>query len=206
MRTGELYQRYYGLYVATVVDVNDPEKLGRVRLETDQFDDSKDDPVWAAVARPAGGVDTSVFFTPKTGDQVIIGYIVGDVNEPVVMGYAHSKKLPKPSQVDTKKHGVVTNIGSVVFDEDAKKITVTFSAGGPESTFVMSNDGIEIKAPHIKMNADTVCINDQAVVLKNFIDFVYNQHMHPTAFGPTAIPIPRPIPPPLPPQSTDCLP
>jgi uncharacterized protein involved in type VI secretion and phage assembly len=160
MRTGELYQRYHGLYVATVVDEDDPEKLGRVRLATDQYDDSEDDPIWAAVARPAGGKDTSVFFTPKVGDQVIIGYIVGDANEPIVIGYAHSKKLPKPSQVDVRKHGIVTNIGSVVFDEDAKKITVTFSAGS-DSTITMDSDGISINtSAEVKIDgADNVTVN-----------------------------------------------
>lgn len=40
MRTGELYQRYNGLYIATVVDIDDPSGLGRIRLKTDQYDDS----------------------------------------------------------------------------------------------------------------------------------------------------------------------
>lgn len=196
MRTGELYQRYYGLYLATVVDVNDPEKLGRVRLKMDQFEDSDDEPVWASVSRPAGGKDTSVFFTPKLEDQVIVGFLVGDVNEPVIMGYAHSNKQPKAEQVDTKKHGIVTSVGRVIFNEEAKTIEVTFAAGGKESVIKMSDEGIEITAPRITMKADTVCVNEQAVVLKGFIDGTFANHVHPSAMGPTAPPsrLPASIP------------
>jgi hypothetical protein len=64
MRTNELYQRYYGLYLGTVVDVKDPQQIGRIRLQCHQFTDSDDDPLWATVARPGGGA-TSVFFTPN---------------------------------------------------------------------------------------------------------------------------------------------
>src|SRR5262245_45690111 len=120
MRTTDLTQRYYGLYVGKVVSVEDPQKLGRIRLECDQYGDSTDDPLWAVVARPGGG-QTSVFFTPNEGDQVIFGFQVGDVNGPVVLGYAHnSDERPVPEQVQAspKKHGLVTSIGSLVFDED----------------------------------------------------------------------------------------
>jgi uncharacterized protein involved in type VI secretion and phage assembly len=200
MRTGELYQRYYGLYLATVVDVNDPESLGRVRIECDQFEDTTDDPIWCSVARPAGGV-TSVFFTPKVKDEVIVGFLVGDVNEPVIVGYAHGgKDRQPPSQVSPTKHGIVTTVGSVVFDEDAKKITVTFNAG-PESTITMDSEGIVIKAPNIKMEAQTlvqidsprVRMNGQGVVLQPFADTTFVAHTHPTAMGPTAMPFP-PVP------------
>src|SRR5713101_5784745 len=178
MRTGELYQRYYGLYLGTVVDVNDPQKLGRVRIKCDQYEDFQDDPTWCSVARPAAG-QTSVFFTPKEGDQVVFAFLVGDVNEPIILGYAHqTKDRPAPEQVSTVKHGVVTNIGSVVFDEQNKKIVVTF---GTDKTITMSDDGIEVQggskirlqADRVEIQGDTVCVNGQGVVLKDFFDITY---------------------------------
>ena len=45
MRTGELYQRYYGVFLGTVLSVDDPDKLGRVRIECDQYEDTSDDVV-----------------------------------------------------------------------------------------------------------------------------------------------------------------
>jgi phage baseplate assembly protein gpV len=149
MRTGELYQRYYGVFAGTVIDVEDPEKLGRVRIECDQYEDAEDDVFWANVARPAAGNRTGVFFTPKTGDQVIVGYLAGDVGEPVVLGYAHSQKRRPPEQVTPRKHAVVTDIGHVVFDEEGGNIRVTFNT--PESFIQLDKDGITISAPKVKI-------------------------------------------------------
>lgn len=152
MRTGELHQRYFGLYLAKVADTGDPKHLGRIRVEADQFEDDPGDPVWASVARPAAGKATNVFFTPQKGDQVIIGYLVGDVDEPIVLGYAHCQETPPSKEVDESKHGIVTAVGRVVFDEVAKSITITFT-GGTESSIKLSDDGIEIRGPSVSIEA-----------------------------------------------------
>jgi phage baseplate assembly protein gpV len=164
MRTGELYQRYFGHYLATVIDLNDPQKLGRIRVQADQFADTLDQPVWASISRPAAGDQQGVFFTPKKGDQVVLCFLSGDVREPIVVGYAHStQKMPANSLVGTQKHGVVTTIGSVIFDEEGKTITVTF-AGPIPSTITMNSAGITIQgAGTINIQAPNVVINGRAV-------------------------------------------
>lgn len=157
MRTGELYQRYYGVFLGTVLSVDDPDKLGRVRVECDQFEDASDDAIWAAVVRPAAGDKTSVFFTPKQGDQVVLGYLAGDVGEPVILGYAHSQKAPPPKEVGTKRHGIVTDVGRVIFDEDDGSITVTFSAATEalESFIRLDSTGITLSGPNVNIVATT---------------------------------------------------
>jgi hypothetical protein len=195
MRTGDLYQRYYGLYVGKVVSVDDPQNIGRIRLQCDQYVDSKDDPLWAVVARPGGG-DTSVFFTPNEGDQVIFGFQVGDVNGPVVLGYAHnSGDRPPPDQVAAspkKKHGIVTSIGSLVFDEDQNQIVITFSGGSSPSTITMDGGGIRLetdgdillKASHVKVGSEGAV---EPIPLGTSLQTWLAAHTHPTAMGPTAV-------------------
>ena len=164
MRTGELYQRYFGHYIATVVDVNDPQNLGRIRVLADQFADTMDQPIWASISRPMAGNKQGVFFTPKKGDQVILGFIAGDVREPIVVGYAHStQNMPDPKLVGTQKHAIVTTIGSVVFDEAGRSITVTF-AGPIPSTITLTSAGISIQgAGTINIQAPNVVINGRLV-------------------------------------------
>jgi uncharacterized protein involved in type VI secretion and phage assembly len=147
MRTGELYQRYYGHYLAEVVDVNDPDQLGRIRVQADQFADSVDQPVWASVVRPSAGDKQGVFFTPKKGDQVVLSYIAGDVREPMIVGYAHStQKAPDTAKVSTQRHGIVTTIGSLIFDEQNGTITVKLDvAGAPEVSVTLAANGITAK-------------------------------------------------------------
>jgi phage baseplate assembly protein gpV len=163
MRTGELSQKYFGHYLATVVDVNDPDKLGRIRVQADQFSDTQDQPIWASISRPAAGNQQGVFFTPKTGDQVILCFVAGDVREPIVVGYAHSTQNMPASLVGTQQHGIVTTIGSVVFDEEGRSITVTF-AGPVPSTITLTSAGINIQgAGTINITAPNVIINGRTV-------------------------------------------
>jgi phage baseplate assembly protein gpV len=145
MRTGELYQRYFGIYLGRVVDNVDPEGLGRVRVRMQQFEDSDDEPVFASVARPVANDETTVFFTPQEGDQVVVGFLVGDVNEPIILGYAHSEKKRPPSEVSAPSvHGVVSKIGRVTFDEQAGKIEVVFNT--PRSSLTMDATGVKIQS------------------------------------------------------------
>jgi len=194
MRTSELYQRYYGIYVGKVVNVEDPQRLGRIRIECAQFEESEADPLWAVVARPGGG-GTSVFFTPDVGDQVIFGFQVGDVNGPVILGYAHhSGDHEPPEEVDaaTKKHAIVTSIGSVVFDEENKQIVVTLN--DPKSTITMKNDGITVDAGQNKvvLNAGHVFVGSgdatEPIPLGDKLKEWLNGHLHPTAIGPSGPP------------------
>lgn len=156
MRTGELYQRYYGVFLGTVLSVDDPDKLGRVRIECDQYEDASDDVVWATVTRPAAGKKTGVFFTPKVGDQVVLGYLAGDVGEPVILGYAHSQPRPPSSEVGPRKHGIVTDVGRVIFDEEGGSITVTFTSPlSPvgDSFVKLDATGITLSGPQVNIIA-----------------------------------------------------
>jgi phage baseplate assembly protein gpV len=91
--------------------------------------------------------DTTFFFSPQKGDQVIVGFVAGDVNEPIVLGYAHSTKGRPPSTVSAPSvHGVVSKIGRVTFDEQAGKIEVVFNGLLPlqASSMTMDATGVTI--------------------------------------------------------------
>ena len=172
-----------------VVDVKDPQQIGRIRLQCDQFTDSEDDPLWATVARPGGGA-TSVFFTPNEGDQVIFGFQVGDVNGPVILGYAHNsgdQKPPDQVSADPKKHGIVTSIGSLIFDEDSKKIVLTFNGSSGDSVVTIDDNGITLSTPGAVLIGDESA--SQPIPLGTFLQTWLLGHMHPTAMGPSGPPL-----------------
>jgi Type VI secretion system/phage-baseplate injector OB domain len=168
MRTGELYQRYYGIFIAEVVDVMDPDKLGRIRVKSDQFTDTVDAPTWLSVVRPGAGNGLGVFFTPKVGDQVAVGYLVGDVREPMAFGYVHSmQNAPDPSLTSPTKHAIVTTIGNVVFDEQAASITVTL-LGPPPAVMTMDSNGITLDVNSGAMTESKVTIDPQNGIKLDF--------------------------------------
>lgn len=158
MRTGELSQRYLGLFIGTVLDIDDPEGLGRVRIRTDQIADTSDNPIWASVARPLAGDGVTVYFTPRVGDQVVVGYLAGDSREPLVMGYAHSIARRPPDSVGPRAHGIVTGVGSVVFDEEGGRVVVRFT-GTPESSVELGPAGVVITGPTVSINAPAIALN-----------------------------------------------
>jgi uncharacterized protein involved in type VI secretion and phage assembly len=181
MRTGELYQRYYGIYLGTVAQVDgDPANLGRVRIETDQFeDDAESNPIWATVIR-LGGAETSTFFTPNLGDQVVFGYLAGDVNQPVIFGYSHSGRPEQVPPPDTspRKHAIVTKTFRIDWNEEEgeRKLRMTNRESGDfiefdaedRSLTISAETGIIIRAKGIvDIQAAQVQIQDRVVSISN---------------------------------------
>jgi phage protein D/phage baseplate assembly protein gpV len=74
-----------GVVMATVDDVNDPEKLGRVRLV---FPWLSDDYVsgWARTVHAGAGKDRGAIVLPEVGDEVLVVFERGDVRHPYVLG------------------------------------------------------------------------------------------------------------------------
>jgi phage protein D/phage baseplate assembly protein gpV len=74
-----------GVVVATVDDVNDPEKTGRVRLQLPWL---SDDYVsgWARTVHPGAGKDRGALVLPEVGDEVLVAFEQGDVRRPYVLG------------------------------------------------------------------------------------------------------------------------
>lgn len=211
MRTGELYQKYYGVYLGKVLGLDDPEGLGRVRVEVDQLRDTSDRPLWATVSRPLAGSAGTVFFTPRKGDQVVVAFLAGDPRQPIIMGYAHSRDR-KPSNVAPERHAIVTDVGRITFDERQRTIEIEYSLS-PSSKIRMGPQGVTIEAGMVTVTgtlavgsisaggaggpagggldveADQLCVNGQGVVLESFITGVYDRHTHPTApNGPVSTP------------------
>ncbi|MFW6084422.1 MAG: phage baseplate assembly protein V, partial [Gemmatimonadota bacterium] len=227
-RTGELYQKYYGVYLGKVLGLDDPEGLGRVRVEVDQLRDTPDRPLWATVSRPLAGSAGTVFFTPRKGDQVVVAFLSGDPRQPIIMGYAHSRDR-KPSDVGPRKHTIDTEVGRITFDEQQRTIEIEYKLA-PPSTIRMGPSGVTIDAASVLVTGTLtaasisaggggatadgpgssdgkvelegeVCVNGHAVVLEPFISQVFDRHTHPAPGGTTSEPTPMPSPPN---ETTEC--
>jgi uncharacterized protein involved in type VI secretion and phage assembly len=79
---------FHGAYLAEVVDLDDPERLARVRVRLLSVDgvDGQDGPIWARVAVPFAGNNRGAFFIPDLGDEVLIHFVNGDPRFPIVVG------------------------------------------------------------------------------------------------------------------------
>ncbi|GAB2484546.1 VgrG-related protein [Jatrophihabitans fulvus] len=74
-----------GVLQAIVTDLNDTEDLGRVKVTvpvlSDRFESG-----WARVLQLGSGADRGVTWLPEVGDEVLVAFGMGHVDEPYVLG------------------------------------------------------------------------------------------------------------------------
>ena len=164
-----------GVQHAVVTDVDDAEgHMGRVKVT---FHMGGLQTSWIRVARPYAGTDQGVIFTPAKNQEVLVGFVNDNVEQPFVIGAVHNA-IQKPKVdwdctgntikgIRTANHEILicdSNDGNgyirisdydnrhfdIVLDADSKTITVK-SAG--DIIFEAGND-ISFKAKHhINMRA-----------------------------------------------------
>ncbi len=138
------------LYLATVVNVMDPENRNRVQVRVYNANGiaDQDAPVWARVAVPFAGGKRGAFFIPDVGDEVVIAFLAGDPRAPVVIGSLWNGHDNAPetlggggSSVDrwtiTGKAG--TRIAIV--EQPASSATISFTTPGGLSGTLTDQDG-----------------------------------------------------------------
>ena len=74
---------YFGKYRAFVADIDDPDKLGRIKLTIPSvLGEATSDWALPAVAY-GGGTDFGVLFVPPVGAQVLAEFLEGDPSAPL---------------------------------------------------------------------------------------------------------------------------
>jgi uncharacterized protein involved in type VI secretion and phage assembly len=81
--------RVFGLVLGVVVDVDDPEGEGAVRVE---YTAMEGHPIsrWAPIVRPMAGKDRGVWLVPEVGDEAALAFHSGDPNRPYVLGFLYN--------------------------------------------------------------------------------------------------------------------
>lgn len=138
----------------------------------------------ARVATLMAGSGRGTYFMPEVGDEVVVGFELGDMNRPVILGALWSDKDRPPNQADTSptnnKRTIVSRAGHEVTLDDtpgAGKITIK-TQGGMEITL---QDG---PTPRITVKTTGVVATSQLE-----LDGVAWNHQHATGVGPSGPPL-----------------
>ena len=123
-----------GLVLAEVTDLKDPDKLGRVkcRILTDEKTNELD---WCYVMMPLAGKQHGIQFMPDVGDLVVLGFVSGDRQRPLVLGCLWNKKIPMPYPLKDGKNNsfaIKTPTGTEILldgEKGKEKITIHTPAG-----------------------------------------------------------------------------
>ncbi|MFO0554183.1 MAG: type VI secretion system tip protein TssI/VgrG [Polyangiaceae bacterium] len=110
------------------------DSAGRVAVRFHWEDEAH--PTWLRVAQPWNGPGHGALFTPRVGAEVLIGYVGGDLNRPVVLGCVPNGKTPQPFNLPAEQglSGIVSQSlsgegqSALVFDDTASRESVRLAS------------------------------------------------------------------------------
>jgi len=185
MAAGKI-DRDNGIVIGIVDDLEDPEKLGRVRVKLQHLGGELSD--WAYLVTPMAGNDRGMFYRPEKGDQVLVAFAHGDPRFPYILGSLWSKTDPPPADdgkpVDNNWRFVKSRSGHIVklddtkgaekieiideggqlkvtLDSAKKKIQVVNDGGDTEVTASTGNIKVSASAGQVKVEGMTVEVSAQ---------------------------------------------
>jgi uncharacterized protein involved in type VI secretion and phage assembly len=166
-----------GIVIGIVHSLDDPDKMGRVLLVFPYLNDECSD--WARVLTFMAGKDSGAVFIPEVGDEVLVGFLMGDPRQPVVLGGLFSKVDTIPertgSQTDNNQRLIKSRSGHKVIlddtsggenitliDKDGKRKVILSSSD--RKIQVQSDEGdVEVTAStgNVKVKAMSISIEAQ---------------------------------------------
>lgn len=149
-----------GLVIGRVVDVNDPSNEGRIKVDFPWLDESLQTN-WISVSGALAGKDRGIFFMPEVGDEVLVGFLHGDFNHPVVIAGMWNGQSPAPSP-DPRQRMIRSKNGHTIRFVDS-----TPTAGDKGALIVEDAHGnmIVMCNTHISVTAKAVLQLDAPVVV-----------------------------------------
>jgi len=132
-RAQSLDRRLYGVFAGLVEDNDDPEKEGRVKVRFPWLDDATVSE-WCRVMQPYAGNGFGATFVPELQCEVLVAFVHGDMNEPIVIGGLYNGADKPPSYHDgttTDVKMIKTQAGHVVrLDDSARARAIELKTAG----------------------------------------------------------------------------
>lgn len=151
---------------ATVKENNDPEQLGRVRVQFYWQENNEMTP-WIRVLQTHSGKDKGFYFIPEIGDEVLVSFEQGHPDHPFVVGSLyHGKTKPsKWADKDNNFKAIKTKSGNELYFSDAPgkeeirlvnkdaQNEISMSLNGEGKITIKTKGKLEISAKEIIMEA-----------------------------------------------------
>lgn len=153
--------KYFGKHRGLVADIDDPDRLGRIRAEVPSVFGEALTP-WAMPCVPYAGPSHGLALIPEVGDGVWIEFEGGNLKSPIWSGcwWADGQR---PTPDGNLARLLATSGGhQVLIDEDADEIKLVHPGGGE---LVIGSDKITISIgqAEIKLTSSEVVINSGMV-------------------------------------------
>jgi type VI secretion system secreted protein VgrG len=159
------------MQLATVLDNNDPQQQGRIKVQFKWQCTSNDPTEWLRIVTPSAGNDDKgqnnrgFMAIPEVNDQVLVGFEEGNIAKPVVMGSVyHSNNGDSQKQVNNHLKSIATRSGHVIgFDDSAatQSITITDRNNNVIKIDTIGNNITITALENITLSAKNININAQ---------------------------------------------
>ncbi len=151
-----------GPVTAVVTNLQDPEKLGRIKVKFPSLGDVESD--WAYVLTQGAGTGRGIDFRPQVNDVVLVLFERGDPRFPVVLGSLWTKKGDHPTAGIKEDNGSLADMAvtsraghALTFSDGGAKAKagdkdrrITLACGDGETFIELNEDkkkGVVIEAP-----------------------------------------------------------
>lgn len=131
--------------VGKIVDVKDPENLGRVKVRYPHLNDTLTE--WSSVSSIMAGGGRGCFFMPEIDDEVLVAAQQGDWNHPFIIGFVWNQVQGPPSQdprqrmICSKNQHKLIFLDSTEVDGNKGGIIITDAHG---NSICMTDFGLDI--------------------------------------------------------------
>jgi len=144
---------------AIVTDNNDPDGLGRVKVQYPWSEDHSES-YWARITTPMAGDNQGIYFLPEVDQEVLVAFVNNDVQYPIVIGSLWNQNELPPVDNGSEENNI-RKIRSrsgheIILDDSdgAEKITIQDNSGSCLE-FDTSNGHIVISSSmDVTINAD----------------------------------------------------
>lgn len=141
-----------GLVIGQVTDIADPDRRFRVKVAFPWLSDDYES-WWARVAQPGAGDGRGLAWLPEVGDEVLVGFVHGDVRDPYVLGglYNGADHAALNDQLVDGDSGQVLRrvLGSrtghrLVFSDDDQASQIQLATGDGSATITLDSSNTKI--------------------------------------------------------------
>lgn len=146
-------ESFTGVVIGKVTNNQDEEQRGRVRVKFPWYSD-KVESAWARVATFMSGGSRGAYFLPAVGDEVLVGFLHGNFDKPIVLGSLwNGPDRPPVTNVQGRYvRTIKTEAGHQITLDDTPGVEkIELKAKGGVSLTMKSDGTLEIDARQVNV-------------------------------------------------------
>ncbi len=153
-----------GLQTGVITDIIDADGDFRIKLRLPLVD-SRSEGVYARLATLDAGNKRGTFFMPEIGDEVVVGFMNNNPDQPVILGMLHSSKNSaplEPENTNDKKGYVSRSEIKIIIDDGERSITIETPGGN-----IFKMNDTESKITLLDSNNNKITMEQAGVTIES---------------------------------------